>query len=129
MRVINLNATKLSNQLKEDFNPLQKLEVPIDLAPGVQTFKESKNQDADMVLDGNNHALSCHKAEFGMKNSNCMINYSYCPEGSQSEAVKLIACLQGPIEPRFASKQLPNKCFLEVNLKGFDKAQQNSKQG
>ena len=82
-----------------------------------------------MVFEGANQTLSCHKAEHGMKNSNSMINYTYCPGGSQPDSVKLIACLQGPMEPRFAAKQLPNKCFLEVNLKGLDKAMQSMKQG
>ena len=54
MRIINLNATKVSTQLKEDFNPLQKLEVAIDLAPDAQSFKVKKGQDTDMVFEGAN---------------------------------------------------------------------------
>ena len=39
----------------------------------------------------------------------------------QYKSIKLIACLDGPSEPKFQSKQLPNRAFIEVAIKGAEK--------
>ena len=45
-------------------------------------------------------------------NSNCQVDFSY-----DHGAVEVIACLIGPSEARFASKQDYTKAYIEVNLK------------
>ena len=62
------------------------------------------------------------QVEHGLTNSNVVMDYVYgAPE---CEKVKIKAVLQGPSEARMFSKQLASRAFIEVSLRGVDKAAQ-----
>ena len=91
---------QLNTLKKGPDNNYHKLEIPVSLA---KPERPAAPSDEEFCIK------KINKQQF---NSNCQIEFSYA-----NGLVQVIACLQGPSESRFASKQDFTKGYIEVNLK------------